>query len=129
MIRHGLEVFSGPFGAHFAWLPLIKLEVLHEQLDVRVGETFNCLKPLSEFDRSRTIPLFPPDTAAVREAQSLGCRAVQLLVGHVGRGTGILDLKSVSSAVESASGTPIIFEGGLATSEHVLTAAELHRSW
>jgi len=128
MIEYGLEVFGGPFGTRFSDDPLIKLEILDQDLAVVDKEVLRCLEALPEPLRQRTLPILSPDPVSVSAAIALGCPAVRLMTGRIGRRTGILDPAAVAESVAAGHGAPVTFEGGIDLPSHVLESARLGAS-
>jgi thiazole synthase ThiGH ThiG subunit len=122
MVRVGLRFFCDPSTLN---LPLVKLEILDGDLNVVPDQMLACLRAMTREIRARTIPLLPPDAEIVACAIELGCPAVRILVGRIGKNTGILNERATSDAIIAAQGKPTILEGGLHTANDVFAAARL----
>jgi thiazole synthase ThiGH ThiG subunit len=125
MIEYGLEVFRGPFGAHFSFAPLLKLEILDSNLQAIDSEVLSCLNHLPVELRERTLPILSPSASSVERAVRLGCPTVRLLSGRIGKQTGIVSPSTVRSAIEAAGEVPVVLEGGIDTADHIFAGADL----
>ncbi len=128
MIDFGLSVFRGSLGQRFQEPPLVKLEILDQNLAVLDSEVLRCLEELPEGIRGRTLPILSPRPENVRGALELGCPGVRLLTGRIGHRTGVLDRAAVTAAVAASQGKPVTFEGGLDSPAHVHESAQLGAS-
>ena len=124
MIDDSLRSF-GPLRRLFPHPPLLKLEILSSDLEAVNDEVLRCLEQLPLDLRRRTLPILGPSAEAVSRTLALGCPAVRLLAGKIGRATGILDPAAVARAVAAAQGRPVIFEGGLDTPAQIEECARL----
>ncbi|MFI6504854.1 hypothetical protein [Nonomuraea typhae] len=70
------------------------------------------------------LPFILPDVADARALESLGCAALRVMAAPVGSGWGIPQPRRIREVIESVS-LPVIVEGGLGTSRHVVTAMEM----
>lgn len=127
MIDAGLESFSH-LRRLFPHPPILKLEILTALLEAIDDEVLRCLDRLPFELRQRTLPILSPSAQAVARAIFLGCPAVRLLVGRIGRATGILDPAAVARAIAAAQGRPVILEGGIDTPAQIQECAQLGAS-
>lgn len=128
MVKYGLEIFEGLLGKLFKHSPLIKLEVLDRDLNAVDDDVLAAIEAFPPEIRRQTLPILTPAPRSVRRAVALGCPAVRLLTGTIGKATGILDPRAAVAAIHAANGLPVIFEGGLDTADHVAQSARLGAS-
>lgn len=124
MIDASLKAF-GHLGRLFPHPPILKLEILDADLAAIDGEVLRCLEQLPPELCRRTLPILSPSAEAVSRAVALGCPAVRLLVGRIGKGTGILDPGAVAQAIAAAQGRPVVLEGGIDTPQQIQECARL----
>lgn len=112
-------------GRLFPHPPILKLEILDADLAAIDGEVLGSLEQLPPEFRRRTLPILSPSAEAVARAVALGCPALRLLVGRIGKGTGILDPAAVARAIAASQGRPVVLEGGIDTPAQIQECARL----
>jgi thiazole synthase ThiGH ThiG subunit len=123
MIDSGLRFFKDD--DTFRRAPLVKLEILDRTLATVPSEVLGCLADMGPELRARTIPYVPPDPNVVTRARELGCPAIRIAAGAIGRRTGILNLDAVRTSVKAAGKVPCILEGGLDSGRDVQMCANI----
>ena len=125
MLEYALDVFSGPLGRRYRYAPLLKLEILDDELRAVDSEVLEALTRLPPELRNRTLPILTPTPGSVAKAVELGCPIVRLMSGRIGQRTGIVDPTAVRRAIAVAGETPVTLEGGIDTGDDVRISAQL----
>ncbi|HLG54722.1 MAG TPA: hypothetical protein VI485_05290 [Vicinamibacterales bacterium] len=128
LIRQGLKSLDAIAAGSFVFAPIVKLEILMENLTVDDEATIACLSLLSSQLRARTIPLISPSVRVASTVASLGCPALRIVSGRLRQQTGIMQANAIRAAIHAAAGRPVILEGGLSASADVRLAADLGAS-
>lgn len=115
--RAGASIFGDLVGAHPQSRPVIKLEVLDRELQPVNDQVIEACRELV-LDGLAVVPMIAPSRLALRECVRIGAPAVRLLAGRIGSLAGIEDPVALATLVRE-SNVPIIFEGAIASPDHV----------
>jgi thiazole synthase ThiGH ThiG subunit len=104
--------------------PIIKLEVLNDELESDDEAVLSATDTLINKDGLVVLPLISRNEQSVRSCFDLGAPFVRVLSGQINSMTGIKGASELKNLVRRVPG-PLFFEGGFGTLPHVRNALDI----